>query len=368
MHKAKKAMVQLRGGMMPFPESFLAIITTQSDDAPAGVFKEDLAKARDIRDGKRMGDMLPVLYEFPAEMQKDESKPWRNPDNWPMVTPNLGRSIALSALIKACDDEEANGEAALRTWASQHLNVEIGLAMHADRWVGSEYWERNGRPELTSLDALLQRCEVVVCGIDGGGLDDLLGFCALGREVGTRKLLAYHRAWAHRIVLTRRKEIKQQLLDLQAAGELVIVDAPGEDIRELADIICRIEAEGLLAEKAAIGVDTAGIGDVVSELTSPERGIALERIIGIPQGYKLNGAIKTTERKLASGDFLHGDTGLMEFCVGNAKIETHGNADLVTKAASGKAKIDPLMATFNCVSLMALDPEPRKKKFQFFFV
>lgn len=367
MHKAKKAMVQLRGGMMPFPEAFLAIITTQSDEAPAGVFKEDLTKAREIRDGKRMGDMLPVLYEFPAEMQKDPAKPWRDPANWPMVTPNLGRSIALGSLVKACNDEEANGDAALRTWASQHLNVEIGVGLHSDRWVGADYWEVNAEPELVTFEALLERCEVIVCGADGGGLDDLFGFAALGREIGTRRWLAYMKAWAHRIVLERRKEIAPRLLDLEKAGELRIVDKPGQDVMEVADLICRIDKAGLLAEKAAIGVDTAGIGDLVSELTSPGRGIALERIIGISQGYRLNGAIKTAERKLAGGEMKHAGTALMNFCVGNAKTETHGNADLITKAASGKAKIDPLMALFNAVSLMALDPESMKKRFQLFF-
>ena len=35
------------------------------------------------------------------------------------------------------------------------------------------------------------------------------------------------------------------------------------------------------------------------------------------------------------------------------------NAFLITKQASGTAKIDPLMATFNAVSLMALNPEAR---------
>lgn len=368
MAKAKKAMVQLRGGMMPFPEAFLAIITTQSDDAPAGVFKEDLTKARDIRDGKRLGDMLPVLYEFPREMQKDPAKPWRNPENWPMVTPNVGRSIALKDLAKACDDEEANGDAALRTWASQHLNVEIGVGLHSDRWVGADYWEQNAEPELvSSVDALIERCEVIVCGADGGGLDDLFGFAALGREIGTRRWLAFTHAWAHRIVLERRKEIAPRLLDLEKAKELTIVDMPGQDVIEVADLICKIDDAGLLAEKTAIGVDTAGIGDLVSELTSPARGIALDRIVGISQGYRLNGAIKTTERKLAGGDLKHGGTGLMNFCVGNAKTETHGNADLITKAASGKAKIDPLMALFNAVSLMAMDPASMKKKFQLFF-
>jgi phage terminase large subunit-like protein len=46
----------------------------------------------------------------------------------------------------------------------------------------------------------------------------------------------------------------------------------------------------------------------------------------------------------------------MAWCVGNAKIEPKGNALLITKQASGLAKIDPLMALFNAAELMARAP------------
>ncbi|MGA8156601.1 MAG: hypothetical protein WB822_10420 [Rhodoplanes sp.] len=68
------------------------------------------------------------------------------------------------------------------------------------------------------------------------------------------------------------------------------------------------------------------------------------------QGWKLNGAIKTTERKLAGGELIHDGSALMAWCVGNAKVEPKGNAVTITKQVSGAAKIDPLMSLFNAVS------------------
>jgi len=360
--KAAKVLRQIRGGILPFPEGFLIIITTQSDDAPTGVFKEELQKARAIRDGKQQGNMLPVLYEFPVRMMKDGS--WRNPENWWMVTPNRDRSITIEALIEDFAGEEPKGDAAIRLWASQHLNIEIGIALGGDSWAGAEFWLGNTETGKSNVDRtltfaeLLKRSEVVVVHIDGGGLDDLLGFAALGREIGTGHWLLWNHAWAHKIVLKRRKDIAAKLEDLEALNQLTIVAKPGDDVDEVALLIMQVENAGLLAEEDAIGVDSFGVTDITKALTGDEFGIALERIVGIPQGWQLNGAIKTTERALAGGTLVHGGLELMNWCVENARVEPRGNAISITKQVSGSAKIDPLMATFGCVVLMGRNPQP----------
>jgi phage terminase large subunit-like protein len=70
----------------------------------------------------------------------------------------------------------------------------------------------------------------------------------------------------------------------------------------------------------------------------------------------LTGAVKTAERKLADGTLRHSGQSLMAWAVGNARVEPKGNAILVTKQASGSAKIDPLMAAFNAIALMVRKP------------
>lgn len=365
MAKAASALRQLRGGMLPFPEAFLLTITTQSEEAPAGIFKSELQKARDVRDGKLQAPILPVLYEFPKAMQADDQ--WRDPANWHMVAPNAGRSITIPRLVEEYHLAERSGEGELRAWASQHLNVEIGLALMSNSWAGAEFWMRQGIKAFSLAD-LIARCEVATVGIDGGGLDDLLGLTVIGREKGTGKWLWWSHAWAHEIALERRKEIAPRLLDFQAAGDLTIVAKPGPDVEGVADRVCELKAANLLPEENAIGVDIAGIKAIVAALTSKERGIAEDQIIAISQGWALNGAIKDTERKLAGGEIVHGGQDLMAWCIGNARVEDRANSILITKQASGKAKIDPLMAGFNAVSLMALNPPAPGKKFQFFTI
>lgn len=363
---AAKVLRQIRGGLDKTPEGLLLMTTTQSDEAPTGVFADELLLARKIRDGKYRGQvirpMLPVLYEFPRDIASDRKK-WSNPDNWPMVMPNLGRSVHMNTLIPDWNSEQEKGEHAIRIWASQHLNIEIGVGIRNDAWAGAEFWLENPKTGASNVDSTLtlkeviRRSEVIVIGIDGGGLDDLLGVAVLGREVETGRWLLWCHAWAHEIVKERRQEIAPKLDDLAKAKELTFVQLPGDDVYQLADVVMEVEASGKLAEEDAIGVDSYGVAAIVEELTSEERGIAPERIVGIGQGWQLNGAIKTTERNLAGGTLLHDGSGLMNFAVENAKIEPRGNAISVTKQVSGSAKIDPLMAVFAAVVLMGRNPK-----------
>lgn len=359
MPKAGKAMIQLRGGMAPFPEAFLAIITTQSDEAPTGVFDQDLTRAREVRDGKREGRVLPVLYEFPQEFQKDPAKPWRDPKNWPMVMPNLGRSITLQTLIEGCDDAEAKGEAELRIWASQHLNIEIGLALMSNRWAGADFWEAQADASIT-LDSMLERCDVITVGIDGGGNDDLYGFSALGKDTASGELLAWSRAYALPIVLERRKDISERLLDFVKDGDLVIVAKIEDAAAQVVALIQRIDEAGKLGalddgKRKAIGVDSACIKQTLDALNAA--GYPDDAICSVSQGWRLGSSIKSTELYLSSETLKHADQPMTDWCVGNAKVETRANSVLITKQASGSAKIDPLMSLFNAVELMGRNPQ-----------
>lgn len=364
MAKAPSAIRQLRGGMIPYPESFLVVITTQSEEPPAGIFKTELQKARDIRDGKQEGVMLPVLYEFPEAMQRN-AEVWKNPKNWDMVTPNAGRSIEISRLVNEYETAFATGDAELRAWASQHLNVEIGIALRSDSWVGAEFWEQTVEKSMEplSLESLLERSEVVTVGVDGGGLDDMLGLAVLGREKDTGHWLHWAHAWVHPIVFERRKASAQLFEDFVKDGDLTIVGNIGEDVAQVADYVAQVEASGLLDR---VGVDQAGIGGIVDAIVGKK--IEFERIVGIPQGWKLVGAIKTTERRLAEGELRHGNSRMMAWCVGNAVVEPRGNAVMITKQISGSAKIDPLMATFSAVALMGMNPKPRRAAYDVMFM
>jgi phage terminase large subunit-like protein len=349
---AQKVMTQIEGGIIANPEGFVVIITTQSDSPPQGVFETELEHARAVRDGLYVGgETLPMLYEFPLSLQADENKPWEDPKLWPLVLPNINRSITIDRLLPKFRENKEKGVEAYSIWASQHLNVQIGVAINGTSWRGADFWLSSTDATLT-LETLIERCDVCTVGIDGGGLDDLFGLSVIGRERETNRWLWWSKAWAHPEVLERRKDIAE---NLRTFDDVVICDYATQDIVEVADLIEKLWNLGILPDAAGVGLDPFAIAALIDELMS--RGLPEELLVSIRQGTALSPATWGMERKLKDGTLVHADQPLMRWCVGNAKVEVRGGAVLITKQTAGRAKIDPLIAGFNAGMLMSRNPE-----------
>ncbi|ABS12969.1 terminase large subunit [Brucella anthropi] len=364
---ASAMLQEATGGLISRPEGFVIYISTQSDAPPAGVFKEKLEYFRNVRDGL-IDDprSLPVLYEYPEKMVK--AKDYLKPEHFYVTNPNIGKSVRLDWLsrklanVMSGQDEEGD---TIQTFLAKHLNVEIGMNLRANRWPGADFWAKRGDQAIT-LEYLYDHCDVIVPGLDGGGLDDLYGFAALGRHKATRDWLLWTHAWCHKGVLDRRKTIADRLRDFAKAGELTIVEDELDDISAIVEIIAEIKQRGLLA---AVAVDPAGLGEMIEALD--EIGVTQEEglLVGAPQGYAMMNAIKTAERKLTNGTLKHSGSKLMSWCVSNLKIEPTATAIRATKQNAGDAKIDPVMALFDAVTVMSRNPEvKREKTYQMMFV
>jgi phage terminase large subunit-like protein len=349
--------LEAEGGLASRPEGFVIYISTQSDEAPVGIFAEKLDYARGVRDGRiKDNKFLPVIYEFPESFLKD--KKYLDQKYWFVTNPNLGASVDEAYVLHKFKQAQEGGDQSMWGFLSKHLNVQIAMSIRAQNWAGSDFWE--AAAGTVTFDLILEKSDVVVIGIDGGGLDDLLGLAVLGRDAENGNWLLWTVAWCNPIALERRKSEASKYRDFEKDGDLIIVKEIGQDIRQAGDVVRKCEASGLLDR---IGVDQAGIGAIADEIEAgDEKGegaIEHDRIVGIPQGWRLNGAIKTLERKVAEKSLIHGGQPLMAWCVGNAKVEPRGNAISITKQASGTGKIDPLMAVFDAVALMAMNPEAR---------
>jgi phage terminase large subunit-like protein len=346
------------GGQASRPEGYTLFLTTQSDAPPQGVFKEKLAEYRGIRDGKiDAPTKLPVLYEFPLEMIQAEEH--LDPANFYVTNPNLGRSVTEEWLRTKFAEAQRAEMAKRQVFYAKHLNVEMGVGLLHDAWAGAPYWKKAADRTLT-LDALLERSEVVVAGIDGGGLDDLLGLTLIGRDQerlpdGNARWLSWSRAYAQLDVWERRKDIVSALDGFVADKDLVKCEEPTDDITGLVDVLGRVLDEGLFPEEYAVGLDPIGVAAILDALIA--RGFDPKQLNAVSQGFRLNGAILGAERKLKDGTLVHAEQAMMDWVIGNAKTEQRGSAVLITKQIAGKAKIDPLIALFNAFSFMSRNPE-----------
>lgn len=347
--KADNMLKEATGGLVSRPEGFVIYLSTHSDNPPAGVFKKKLEEFRNIRDGVVVNNRaLGVLYEFPKRVLQNEQ--YLDPDNFYITNPSLGYSVDAEDLLSKLNKE--TDEQGRRVFLAKHLNVEIGQAQRGDRWVGTEFWQRQTDETLT-YDSLMVRSEVVVVGIDGGGLDDLYGLSLIGRDKHTKHWLSWSHAWAHESVLQRRKSIATVLHDFESDGDLTIVTDSLNDISQIVEIIDDVKGRGLLA---CVAVDPAGLGELIENLAELDITPENKQLIGVPQGFGMMNAIKTTERKVAGGTFWHAKSAMMNWCVGNLKIEPTATAIRATKQNAGDAKIDPAMAMFDAATIMSRNP------------
>jgi phage terminase large subunit-like protein len=301
--RAAEIFLEIRGALAARDDGFLIQITTQSKEPPAGVFKSELELARKIRDGKMQLDpaRLAILYELPKRAHRQGRL--EAPTLWPLVNPNLGRSRQLNFLTNELITAEAdsNRDEKLSLLASQHFNVEIGLAMHADRWIGADYWEHAEDPD----PAHPRDADRALRGLRRRHRRRRPGrpprpHRHRPRDRHRRLALLVARLGPGRRAEAAARE-RPKLQDLVAAGELTLCTTPPRTSSESSRPGAKIQAAGKLAEKACVGLDPVGVSLIVD--ARRRRGLTADdgQLVAIPQGYKLNAAVWGAPRKLKDG-------------------------------------------------------------------
>ena len=284
------------GGLASRPEGFVLYASTHSDHPMSGVLADIVKDFRGIRDGKIVDKRsMPYLHEFPERMLKDGS--YRDEDNWYITNPNLGASVDKEFIADQFAKAERSGEASFRVFAAKHLNVEIGIALRSDGWAGASFWDRGIDPSIT-FDSILERCDAISVGIDGGGLEDLLGVAIIGREKLTKRWLVWTHAFVSPEGMGRRKINTTLYEGFIKDNDLTLVEQLPDDLAGVSEIVERVKNSGLLS---CVGVDAIGIGGIVDAMDAIEVTEASGLLRSVRQGISLMGAIKTVERKLADG-------------------------------------------------------------------
>jgi len=289
--KAESMFMEALGGQVSRNEGWVIFLTTQSDEPPTGIFKQKLDYWRDVRDGvihdpKTLG----ILYEFPKALIED--KAYEDPKNFYITNPNIGRSVSLDWLESEFRKYKNKTDGTYQQFLAKHPNVEIGMNLRNDRWPGADYWIEQEDATIT-FESILKRSEVICVGIDGGGLDDLLGLSIVGRDKVSRMWLSWSHGWCTRQAIERRKSEESRLNDFVENGDFTIIETVGEDFEQIAQLVLEIFSAGLLDK---VGMDPAGVGMLLDAMV--EAGVPQDSIIGISQGWRLGGAIKPPNENL----------------------------------------------------------------------
>jgi phage terminase large subunit-like protein len=312
------------------------------------LWKEEITKARAIRDGSLdVEGYAPILFEPPAEFTSSLEAA-SDPAMWAMVNPSLGFSVSDRWLRTSFREAVATGETETRRWLSQHANVEVSaFTAVADAWPGAHVWHV-GRDETLSWSRILEGADQVVIGIDGGGMDDLLGVCLLG-AFGDTWTAAVH-TFINPVVLQRRQSIASLLQDFADAGHLTIMDdTDGLDpLYALIDSVVQVRGYELL-----IAADPSGVMQEAGRHMTESLGIKRDKLLAVRQGWGLRPGYQALDRRLRAGTFKHAGQPVLDWCVANARVD----GGLVTKKISGDAKIDALVSLATAsIGMMELPP------------
>jgi phage terminase large subunit-like protein len=199
------------GGLASRPEGMLIKLSTQSDEPPAGIFRQDLQYARDVRDGKMVDDrFLPVLYEHPPEMVR--SGEHLKLENLPLVNPNFGVSVTPSTW---------SASSRRQNWPARNRCAASWPSMATSRSACAALGPVGGRRLLGAAGTQADAGRPARALRGGRRRDRRRRPGRLARPVGGRprrgnpRVAVWCHAWAHPSVLERRKEIAPRLQDFE---------------------------------------------------------------------------------------------------------------------------------------------------------
>jgi len=337
MRDGQKLRQQLRGALASNPSARALYITTQSDDEPAGIFRNMLNYARQVRDGTITdASFLPVLYEpWPG------CDPWNDESVWKNLMPSYPHIAGPEFYRAAIAEANASGPSAVAEAKSQYFNIEIGAGESGGEWsVAAAYGYLN---EEFDLEDLIDSSVRLSIGVDLGGSADLTALAVLGVQPdGSWK--TWIRGWITPDGLKLNVKNMSRFDQFRDENHLVY-SKPGQDVSDIVGICTDLRDIGKLN---GVGVDPAGAADLADALE--DAGFVMEENLhGVGQSaFRLAPAVRTIERKAERGTLTFATQPLMGWALGNIVIRQKGNAPAIEKQYA-LDRIDPVAALLDAV-------------------
>lgn len=340
MANAESIVAEATGGFLIHNNPKAIFLSTQSDEPPCGIFKRYLKKLELPKiEQKKIG-----FYGLKFAIDEKKDLKSLTIKDFEKVNPNSGVSLNLDMLFNNYKDIlKSEDEKAFQVFCAKHLNSEIKI--QAKQHQQLPFLDLDIFADL-DYDSSVERGDVITVGIDGGGLKDWFGFAVCCRIKGEWHY--FTKSLIMRKAFENNKENQAIMQDFIKQSDLLMFDDMNDLYQKIADFI-----KPLKNKIHAIGFDPSGSG-ILSDFLKEQGVVYDDQVVGIYQGARLAGTIKTIEQKAALGQLKINNTPMIKWQLANA---CYNNKGYIEKP-SDHLKIDSVIAIINASTIMAVNPEP----------
>lgn len=372
-HRTRGVWDVLESAMGARDQSLLLAITTAGADR-SGVCYEvrgyltkilagALAASPEIADARGY-----ALEGTPAEDESffgiiytiDDTDDWTDPTTWAKANPNLGVSVKLDYIARACRKAQQL-PSAQPNFLTKHLDVWV----NADSaWMDMRAWDRCADPTLTR-DAL-KGCPAFVA-LDLSSKTDLAArveiFTRLeptpNKKTGELEDKVHYYLFGQYYVPEETVEASDnsQYVGWAKSGHLTQTDGNTTDFEQIKDDLIALRTEHDLR---AVGYDSFQALKLANELAAD--GFPM---VEIPQQVKhLSEPMKELEALVLDGRLHHDGNPAFTWMISNVVCHRDAKDNIYPRKPTANAKIDGPVAAIMALSRALFEPPPRKSVYE----
>lgn len=339
LHRDSRMWRMFRYAMRARPEPMTIVITTAGtaeDVERKSICYRRYEYAKAIAEGRILDiRVLPAIYEAA------ETDPIDDPATWARANPSLGVTLRAEDFRDDLTDAATDPEQ-MQEFKQKRLNIWVSAR---ERYIAREDWEAcRSKAEPKRLRA---RCKgrAFYGGLDLANVSDLAAFAALFPDEDGHRLTALVKLWCPSGAIDRRS--RRDGVNYRVwADQKWLTATPGRTISYQA-IRKYINAFCARYECAALYCDPWNAAKLLEELAETDGLPVVEH----RQGYaSMSGPTKEFQRLVLDRRLRHPGNPVLDWCVGNLRVESDGAGNVKPSKKRSAEKIDGAVAIIDAVA------------------
>ena len=300
----------------------------------------DQAKRVMANDGADDSEFLPVIYEA------EETDDWTDEKVWRKANPNLGVSVSLDYLRKACEHAK-RVPAYENTFKRLHLDL---WTEQENRWLPMADWDAAPKIKITEEMLAGRPC---IAGLDLSSRKDITALVLLfPLDDGTFYLQPHF--WIPKDnAVSRSHADRVPYLTWQKQGFLNLTEGNVIDYNRVGETLLNVMS---IYDVQRIAFDRVFFDGIKQILDG--QGVPVDRLVEFGQGYlSMSGPTKEFEAMVLSKRVIHNDHPVLRWMAANAAIDMDAAGNIKPSKKLAREKIDGIVASIMAMGLhLTLEP------------